>query len=237
MKSNIKTSIGIINYIFSLILIGYYLILEFSILNLTSPLERIKIILIIIVLMYLGSLLLIGENKNKFHKLPKINMWVWFILYIIMLLNLTLFDQYFGRTGIAMISNNAEQFKEYLELNFNIIPFATINNYILALKNNNLTNSTFIYNIFGNILAFAPLAFFLPRLFKSMDKWYKFFILTSIFIIFIETMQMITMSGSFDIDDYILNILGAIILYIIINNKSLKKHIDNFVYLKYKTNN
>lgn len=231
MEEKIHKILGITSYIISVILIIYYLILEFSILSITSPLNRLKIIFIIIVLMYIGALFL-----KQIKTLPRINMWIWFSLYIIMLLNLTLFDQYFGRQSMNFISYNSISLKDYLNSNFNIIPFATINNYILALKNNNLSNLNFIYNIFGNLLAFAPLALFLPRLFKSMDKWYKFFIITSVFIILIETMQMITMSGSFDIDDYILNILGAIITYIILNNKTIKKHIDKFLYLDYLNN-
>lgn len=233
MKNKLLFSSGIICYIFSTILICYYLVLEFSIIDLTSPLKRLKIILLVIVLMYIGSYFLNKSSIKQLSKLYKINLWIWFTLYIVMLLNLTLFDEYFGRTGIAMISNSTNQFREYLTNNFNIIPFATINNYFIALKNHNLSNSTFIYNIFGNLLAFAPFVFFIPRLFNSVDKWSKFFFVTSIFIIIIETMQMITMSGSFDIDDYILNITGANILYIIINNKYLKNYIDSFIHLEY----
>ncbi len=231
MEEKIRKIFGITNYFIAFIFAVYYLVLEFSILNITSPIKRLKIIFIVIILMYIGSLIL-----NKIKTLPKINMWIWFSLYLIMLLNLTLFDQYFGRQSMNFISNNTITIKDYLNNNFNIIPFATINNYILALKNNNLSNLNFIYNIFGNLLAFAPLALFLPRLFNSMDKWYKFFIITSIFIFFIETMQMVTMSGSFDIDDYILNITGSIITYCIVNNKKIKKYIDSFINLNYLKN-
>ena len=44
---------------------------------------------------------------------------------------------------------------------------------------------------------------------------------------------MLTMSGSFDVDDYILNIIGAIITYILINNVIIKKYLDKFIYLEY----
>lgn len=157
---------------------------------------------------------------------------VWFSLYIVMLLNLTLFDQYFGRRSLMLYVEDNMPLKQYFELNFNIIPFATINNFFIALKNNNLTSSYFFYNIFGNIIAFMPMAFFIPRLFKKIDKWYKFLIITSVFIVFIEIMQIILMTGSFDIDDYILNILGAFFLYMILNNKIIKKYLDKFLYLK-----
>lgn len=231
MKAKTNLITGIVCYVVSAILIIYYLILEFSILSVTSPIDRIKIILVIIVLMYFGSLFL-RKEKESLQKLSSINMWIWFLLYITMLLNLTLFDKYFGR-GVTLNIKDPNQIKDYLAFNFNIIPFATISNYILALKNNNLSDLNFIYNIFGNILAFMPLAFFIPRLFKKINKWYKFFLITSLIIITIEFFQMLTMSGSFDIDDYILNIFGSMIAYLILNNKKLKVYIDKFIYLKY----
>lgn len=229
-KTNLVT--GIICYIVSVFLICYYLILEFSVFDMTSPVDRLKIILIIIGMMYLGSYFLKKTDLKNVSHLPKINMRIWFTLYSIMLLNLTLFDKYFGR-GVTLNISDSNQIKDYLQLNFNIIPFATINNYILALKNHNLSDINFIYNIFGNLLAFMPMALFLPREFKKIDKWYKFFLLTSGIIICIEGMQMLTLSGSFDIDDYILNITGAMLLYIAVNNKFIKKYIDKCIYLKY----
>ena len=150
MEEKIRKIFGITNYFIAFIFAVYYLVLEFSILNITSPIKRLKIIFIVIILMYIGSLIL-----NKIKTLPKINMWIWFSLYLIMLLNLTLFDQYFGRQSMNFISNNTITIKDYLNNNFNIIPFATINNYILALKNNNLSNLNFIYNIFGNLVMVA----------------------------------------------------------------------------------
>ena len=223
---------GIICYILSVILTFYYLILEFSILDVTSPIDRLKIIMVVIFLMYLGGFFLKRTAYTKFKNLSKMNMWIWFIIYIIMLLNLTLFDKYFGR-GITLNISDATRVKDYFTYNFNIIPFATINNYFLAFKNNNLSNLNFIYNIFGNLLVFAPMALFLPRQFPKINKWYKFFLITSIIIILIEFLQMLTMSGSFDVDDYILNIIGAIITYILINNVIIKKYLDKFIYLEY----
>ena len=62
-----------------------------------------------------------------------------------------------------------------------MIPFATIDNYILALRNGNLAVGDFVVNIFGNLLAFAPFALFLPRLFKKTEKSFYYF-----FVVFAE---------------------------------------------------
>ena len=79
-----------------------------------------------------------------------------------------------------------------------------------------------------------PFAFFLPRLFKRINKFNKFFIIVSCCILLVEFLQLLTMSGSFDVDDYILNILGASLLYGIINNSLIKKYIDKIIYFQYK---
>lgn len=220
-------------YLVSFLMIIYYLFLEFSIFSVTSPSSRLKIIFLIIILMYVGAVLLIKCHKDRFFRIGKFNLVIWFVLYIIMLLNLTLFDKYFGREGMVLYLNSGIDITDVTNRAFNIIPFNTVNNYFLALKNGNLTNMTFIYNIFGNLIAFMPFALFLPRIFKSVDKWYKYFIIVSILIVVIEISQYVMMSGSFDIDDYILNIIGSMLMYFIINSRILKNAIDKFLYLKY----
>lgn len=233
MNNIINKFIGFACYFMSFLFIGYYLILEFSIISVTSPIVRLKIILLVIMLMYFGCLFLIKVNRSFYRKMIKTNIIVWFILYIVMILNLTLFDKYFGRGEFGVSLSVNMSLSDYLNLNFNLVPFKTIGNYILAYKNSNLLLSDFLYNILGNLLAFVPFALFLPRIFNNVNKFYKFFIIVSFFIIFIEVMQMITMSGSFDIDDYILNILGTSIFYYIINISFLKRIINNIIYFNY----
>lgn len=225
MKYNLKKIFGIICYILSLCLVIYYFILEFSVLNVTSPINRLKILFLIILIMYFGSKFI----NNK--KLYKLNFYIWFLLYIVMLLNLTLFDKYFGREGVSLYLIDLDYIKNYFEYSFNIIPFSTIDNYLLALRNGNLALGDFIYNIFGNILAFCPFALFLPRIFKKTEKWYYYFLVVSLVILFIEIMQLLMLTGSFDIDDYILNIVGSMVLYFILNIKFIKRFLDKILCL------
>ena len=86
-------------------------------------------------------------------------------------------------------------------------------------------------NIFGNLFAFMPLALFLPKLIPFVDKWYKHFLVVSLFIILIEIMQFVLDVGSLDIDDYILNIVGSMLCYIIFNIKKINKFINKFLFL------
>lgn len=226
MKNRTNIILGIINYVISLLLLIIYFIFEFSVLSLTSPIIRVVVLLLIVIFTYIGSRFI------NYKKLYKLNFLIWFVLYIIMLLNLTLFDKYFGREGVSIYLINLNYFEEYFKSSFNIIPFSTINNYLLALRNGNLAVGDFIYNIFGNVLAFCPFALFLPRIFKSTDeKWYNYFISVSIIILIIEMIQFLALIGSFDVDDYILNILGSMIFYFVLKIKYIKKFLDNILNL------
>ena len=83
-----------------------------------------------------------------------------------------------------------------------------------------------------------PFAFFLPLLFKKQNN-FKTFLLTMICIVTgIELLQFITMSGSCDIDDVILNVSGSLIMYEILHIKSINELLKNiFLLEKNKINN
>ena len=101
MINKVNYFIGFCSYIMAIILVIYYLILEFSIITLTSPLDRIKIVMLTVLLMYIGLIFLKKTGNEMFNKLPKYNLIIWFVLYLTMILNLTLFDKYFGRTSVV----------------------------------------------------------------------------------------------------------------------------------------
>ncbi len=235
MKNKLNYIVGVISYILATLLSVYYLILEFSIINVTSPIDRIKIVLLVVILMYCG-LFFFKKTENKiFDKLSKFNIIFWFILYLIMILNLTLFDKYFGRNYLINRMDdilNIEKMKTAFQITANTIPFRTINNFYYAYKNGRMGLEYFLRNIVGNLIAFTPLAFFIPRIISIINKWYKFFIIASLFIIGIEFCQFLMNSGAFDIDDYILNISGTMIIYILINNKFIKKIINKILFLE-----
>lgn len=62
----------------------------------------------------------------------------------------------------------------------------------------------------GNLLAFVPFGILIPTTFRKHVKTYSMFILLFVlFILFMETLQMVTYLGSFDVDDIIINTIGA----------------------------
>lgn len=231
MKDKVILITGIVSYIVSFLLVVLYLFMEFSVFGMYSPLDRLKTLLFVFIFMYLGCFLLYKENKYKKFKLGTFNLWILFSLYLVMLLNMTLFDSYFGRMNGSNYLLDFSNIESRIDILTNLIPFRTIINYFIALSNDTISFNSFIYNIFGNILAFMPLGLFVPKLIPIINKWWKYFIFASCFIVFIEVMQFILNVGTLDIDDYILNILGTMIFYFAVKIKCIDKYINKVLYL------
>ena len=87
-------------------------------------------------------------------------------------------------------------------------------------------------NLLGNIVACMPFAFFLPLLFKKQNNLKRFALTMIIIVLTIELLQFVTLSGSCDIDDIILNVSGAIIMYAILKIKSVNNLIKNIFLLE-----
>ena len=213
---NKKFICGKILYIISFFIIVFYLYIQLG--NIVfNPLIRIFILIFNCIIMYIAAKLL---SNNK---LFKFNLIVWFCLYIVFLLSLTLFDTYFNRNGINIFSLDKDMVKEYMNSSFNIIPFKTIKLYFNSYNGGYLSKSLFLYNIIGNLCALMPLSFFLPLLFKKQNNILIFILTIILIVIGIESMQFLTLSGSCDIDDLILNLSGSLVLYLILKIKPINK--------------
>lgn len=98
----------------------------------------------------------------------------------------------------------------------NFIPLNTIKSYIKVLMNHRMNIDIIIMNLLGNLLLFLPMGMFLPTIFnQTINKLWKFFIWMVVIIFSVEIIQFLTFSGSLDIDDFILNIIGAIFGFMI----------------------
>lgn len=213
---NKKIIFGKILYIISFFIISFYLYIELG--NIVfNPLIRIFILIFNCIIMYIAAKLL---SNNK---LFKFNLIVWFCLYIVFLLSLTLFDTYFNRNGINIFSLDKDMVKEYMNSSFNIIPFKTIKLYFNGYNGGYLSKSLFLYNMIGNLCALMPFSFFLPLLFKKQNNILIFILTIILIVIGIESMQFLTLSGSCDIDDLILNLSGSLVLYLILKIKPINK--------------
>ena len=130
------------------------------------------------------------EDNKKVKKLSQI---IIFVYYIILLFNMVIFARY----------NSINS--------YNLIPFKSI---IYIFKNE--TAYSIIINVFGNLLVFMPLEYFLIELFK-VNKFLVNFILSFCIILLIELFQYVFKVGVLDIDDLILCTVGMMLFYICYN--------------------
>jgi len=122
-----------------------------------------------------------------------------FVLYISLLIYLVLFSAEFGRVAVSR--------------NYNLKPFSTISMYFKHRKNVGELN--FIINIYGNILAFIPLGYFIFR-FQKRHLLRSGFFIPLIVSGLIEISQYLLSVGSLDVDDLILNTLGGFVMYMLL---------------------
>lgn len=192
---------------------------------------RLILLLLVCIFIYIGGYILV-KKLSFTKKILKINLVIYFCIYIVTIFTLTLFDEIYGRQGFKVIKWDKDLLKVYMNTSFNIVPFSTIKLFINGYIKELVTFKDFMANIFGNLCAFMPFALFIPLLINKIDKYYKFIIVMAIIIISIEILQFITMSGSCDIDDFILNILGVSIAYFILKIKCINRFINKVFLLE-----
>ncbi|WP_027634687.1 VanZ family protein [Clostridium hydrogeniformans] len=146
-------------------------------------------------------------EKRKSGKL-KIFLWTLFIIYLIILVNLILF-----KNGNALLMTRYMRnlsIIDKLKL-INLTPFKMISEFCTG----GLSKHIIVENILGNIVAFGPLGFLLPLLFTGIKKLKNVVIIGFMVSLFLEITQLVFLLGSCDIDDIILNTLGAIIGFLV----------------------
>lgn len=133
-----------------------------------------------------------------------------FWIYIVMLFTLVVVK---FNGSFMELSNRIESIKvNRMEgvWNLNLIPFRSI-----GAQLEYITQWWALKNILANLIAFMPLGFLLPISYPRFNSFYRAFIISLISILLIEVFQLITLIGFFDVDDISLNLLGAIIGYVI----------------------
>lgn len=103
---------------------------------------------------------------------------------------------------------------EYLLHNINFIPLMSVYNLVTTPVISKSIILEFAVNFIGNILLFVPWGFLMPLCFKKLEKFKPFILVTIVSIILIEAVQLFAMLGSFDIEDILLNTLGAVLGYL-----------------------
>lgn len=142
-----------------------------------------------------------------------------FLYYIWILGNMLFFDPALGRSH-----SGPPPRLNFYEADINLQPLKTIRNYLRAYARGNISRGIVAMNLFGNIAAFAPMGFFLPALCRPMRNFFLFTLGTAGMICAVEVLQIVTRTGSCDIDDLILNLAGALAVWLIVQLLPIKRH-------------
>jgi glycopeptide antibiotics resistance protein len=135
-------------------------------------------------------------NKKRWTKAG----WLLFYLYIILLSYFLFFSEHYGRDYIL------DEYRYNLEFLKEIKRFIRYRE-LLGFE-------SFVVNILGNILAFAPFGFLLPLLNKKNRRFLLIAFLSLLFSLSVEVAQMLLKVGIFDVDDILLNSIGGILGYL-----------------------
>ena len=92
--------------------------------------------------------------------------------------------------------------------NINLTPFRSIGPQLARIN-----QDWALINIAGNILAFVPFGFLLPLAYPKSRGVIRMFIIAFLSVLLIESFQLITMLGTFDVDDIILNVPSILLGY------------------------
>lgn len=192
---------------------------------------RLILLMAACIFIYINSFIMI-KKLNISKKVVHFNLIIIFIIYITTILMLMLFDSRFGRQGLIFAKWDNNLLKSYIDTSFNMVPFRTITLFIKGYTKGIISFKNFSINIFGNFVAFMPCGILVPALFKKINKYYKFLIIMIMFVLLIEFLQFLTLSGSCDIDDLILNIIGSSIIYFIYKIKFINKIVNKMLFIE-----
>ncbi len=188
-----------------------------------DPFERIFFLLIGCGCLYFaGRLLGSTVSEQASVMVMRSTFRAFFLVYLLLILTFTLFDDAFGRgNGAFMLWGlpSAEEAKTMV----NLTPFRTIRLYFFNIQNDRISWRDFFINIFGNLFAFMPMAFFLPLLFKRFQKRLNFFLVVTLSVMTIEFLQLLSRRGSCDVDDLILNVFGALVAFEIFHCRPVRR--------------
>lgn len=140
-----------------------------------------------------------------------------FYLFALIVLLFLGFRSYMG-TDLSLI--------EYVKWSSNWVPFKTIITYVTAIFDGSMNMDIPIKNLIGNAFMFLPMGIYLPYFIRKINKVIVFSFSMVILLFVIEVAQLVTRRGSFDVDDFIRNMLGALIGFSIWKMNSIQKLIN-----------
>ena len=122
----------------------------------------------------------------------------------------------FGRSAENYALFSAEYW-QMLPERMNLVPFRTVGILLNAARVYWQQYQSAYYirfaiiNLGGNVLLFLPLGIFLPMLWQKQRKFWRFLLTVVGMVCAVEVLQLVLALGSLDVDDLLLNTIGAML--------------------------
>lgn len=146
-----------------------------------------------------------AENKKAAKAVVRAVLSVALVLYLALFVRMMFF-----RPGYLRPEVGASSWLEYASARTNFLPLRSTIEYISAIKSGVITPFEIAKNLLGNFFLFFPFGFVLPLLFRFFRSLGRSAAVLAAAIAVSELIQLITMVGVCDIDDMILNYIGAL---------------------------
>ncbi len=140
-------------------------------------------------------------SKPKQRTGVRVISWVLFILYLAVLFYFLFFADMLGRTDTAQSYSS------------NLVLFREIRRF--WVYRSQIGFGYVFLNLAGNILVFIPFGLLLPLLSIKLRGFVRVVLLGLAFSLVVECIQLVTKTGCFDVDDMLLNTIGAAVGFII----------------------
>lgn len=166
-----------------------------------SLLAQLTIPVITVLLFFFSALYRVKYCRGgQRARLIRRNLWMLLLYYVALLSILLIFG------GLFHVERNYGG-------TFNLELFHTIRNYVIYYERTGSFVS--VTNLVGNIVILIPLGVILPVMFRPMRRIWLFLPLMVMIAVGIEYLQWVLAVGTADVDDSLLNFLGAWAGYIL----------------------
>lgn len=112
----------------------------------------------------------------------------------------------------VLFSDRLGRVEGYSTYRYNLVPFEEIKRFIVYRSYVSL--GSFLLNLVGNLLVFFPVGFLIPIWRLEKTGCIRIIIYSFLFSLCIETLQLITRVGVFDVDDLMMNTVGGLLGWI-----------------------
>ncbi len=212
-----KKHFNLINYGLLGGLVFFLIVMIFNGVN-YSYTELLLYFLMLATMMFVGGMII--NEKSNYRKNVNTYIFLYFVLFILV-------TMFINRPNVSLF--NIDYLTHYLE-DVNLMPMKTIVNLFMV----NPQINDILINIGGNLLALMPLTFLLVVKDIRFKSYKRQFVILFLTVFMIEIMQFLLGTGQFDVDDFILNIGGALVFLWVLNKWKIVEYTRKAFFTNFK---